>query len=44
MTIKELKDKLNSLSEEELNQPLLLLDELNMKLGFAFAFSSVSPL
>lgn len=40
MTIKELKDKLNSLSEEELNQPLLLLDELNMKLGFAFAFSS----
>jgi len=40
MTMKELKKKLNALSEEELEQPLLLLDELNMKLGFAFAFSS----
>ena len=38
--MKELKKKLNALSEEELEQPLLLLDELNMKLGFAFAFSS----
>lgn len=38
--MKELKEKLNALSEEELEQPLLLLDELNMKLGFAFAFSS----
>lgn len=40
MTVRELKEKLNALPEEELEQPLLLLDELNMKLGFAFAFSS----
>ena len=40
MIVRELRDKLNTLPEEELEQPLILLDELNMKVGFAFMFSS----